>query len=59
MPSTYADDISAVRDLYGLPSEFVLAVATLEPRKNLRRLIEAHQPLTDVPPLVVAGPHGW
>ena len=54
-----ADDISAVRDLYGLPSEFVLAVATLEPRKNLRRLIEAHQPLTDVPPLVVAGPPGW
>ncbi|MGC6477171.1 MAG: glycosyltransferase family 4 protein [Ilumatobacteraceae bacterium] len=54
-----ADDISAVRDLYGLPSEFVLAVATLEPRKNLRRLIEAHQPLTDVPPLVIAGPPGW
>ena len=31
-----ADDISAVRDLYGLPSEFVLGVATLEHRKNLR-----------------------
>ena len=54
-----ADDIPAVRDHYELPAEFVLAVATLEPRKNLRRLIEAQQQLTDVPPLVVAGPPGW
>ena len=53
------DEIVGVRAHYGLPAEFVLAVATLEPRKNLRRLIEAHQRLPGVPPLVVAGPPGW
>jgi glycosyltransferase involved in cell wall biosynthesis len=42
---------------------FVLAVGTLEPRKNLPRLVEAYrrleQSLTDRHPLVVVGARGW
>jgi len=47
-----------------LPSPgFVLAVGTLEPRKNLPRLVEAYQrarrTLPEPWPLVVVGPQGW
>ena len=43
-----------------LPERFVLATGTLEPRKNLPRLIQAHAALgDDAPPLLVAGPPGW
>lgn len=48
-----------VRDTYSLPSEFILFVGTLEPRKNLKRLIEAVGSLPGSPPLVVAGIEGW
>ena len=44
---------------YGLPDHFVRAVATLEPRKNLRRLVAAMARLDDPVPLVVAGASGW
>ena len=54
-----AAEIGQVLQKYGLPQEFVLAVATLEPRKNLPRLIDAHARVTDAPPLVIAGPSGW
>ncbi|MEL0041166.1 MAG: glycosyltransferase family 1 protein, partial [Ilumatobacter sp.] len=40
-----------------LPADYVLAVGTLEPRKNLRRLIAAMERI-DLP-LVVAGADGW
>jgi glycosyltransferase involved in cell wall biosynthesis len=42
-----------------LPEQFVLFVGTLEPRKNLARLIEALGSLRDAPPLVVVGMAGW
>jgi glycosyltransferase involved in cell wall biosynthesis len=46
-----------------LPPRFVLAVGTLEPRKNLPRLVEAYRGLpADVQaanPLLVAGRIGW
>jgi len=48
-----------VASRYGLPDRFVLAVATLEPRKNLRRLVEAMARLDSPTPLVVAGASGW
>lgn len=42
---------------------FVLAVGTLEPRKNLRRLVDAHRQasaaLAEPLALVVVGPTGW
>src|SRR3954451_2356961 len=52
-------DLDEVRARLDLPAEFVLATGTLEPRKNLPRLIEAHGRLADAPPLVIAGPPGW
>ncbi len=45
------------------PPGFVLAVGTLEPRKNLPRLVEAYQSLRPdlaaAHPLVVVGARGW
>jgi glycosyltransferase involved in cell wall biosynthesis len=45
------------------PAGFVLAVGTLEPRKNLPRLVEAFarldEPLQRAHPLVVVGDVGW
>jgi glycosyltransferase involved in cell wall biosynthesis len=45
------------------PDGFWLAVATLEPRKNLERLVRAYCRVTSdlgsVPPLVLAGGRGW
>ncbi len=47
----------------GVDGEFFLAVGTLEPRKNLIRLIEAYQQarsqMSKPPALVIVGPHGW
>ena len=47
----------------GVDGTYLLAVATLQPRKNLRRLVEAYgaarSALPEPLPLVVAGPLGW
>jgi len=59
-------DFTALRDLLarlGVKGDYLLAVGTLEPRKNLARLFSAYaisrrrqaEPL----PLVVVGPTGW
>jgi len=48
-----------VRTRFDLPPEMILAVATLEPRKNLARLVAAVHSRDDLPPLVVAGAAGW
>jgi glycosyltransferase involved in cell wall biosynthesis len=52
-------ELDDVRRRLELPERFVLATGTVEPRKNLPRLIEAHAGLADAPPLMVAGPRGW
>jgi len=57
-------DVARVRRTYGLDGRYVLSVGTLEPRKNLARLLDAFARLTggdshgDVT-LVVVGPTGW
>ncbi len=51
-------DIQRVRTRYRLPSEFILFVGTVEPRKNLGRLVSAVERLATLP-LVVAGVDGW
>ena len=57
------DVLAAIRARYRLPERFVLAVGTLEPRKNLGTLFAALQrlrrALADPPTLVVVGREGW
>lgn len=48
-----------VRQRLGLPAQFLLFVGTLEPRKNLVRLLHAFQPLSASLHLVIAGRKGW
>jgi glycosyltransferase involved in cell wall biosynthesis len=43
----------------GLAPGFLLAVGTVEPRKNYPRLVAAYRRLRDAPPLVVVGREGW
>lgn len=54
--------LEQVRQKYGLPDRFVLYVGTIEPRKNLVRLVRAFQDLVragqDIH-LVIAGHRGW
>jgi glycosyltransferase involved in cell wall biosynthesis len=51
----------AVVSKYGLPRTFFLFVGTIEPRKNLPRLIAAYDQVADKVPqdLVIAGRQGW
>ncbi len=53
--------IATVRRKYGLPDQFVLSVATIEPRKNLSSLLEAYHALRDETSLglVIVGKKGW
>ncbi len=55
--------LAAVRARYKLPEWFILMVGTIEPRKNLSRLITAYRQLrrqTGLPhALVIAGKEGW
>jgi glycosyltransferase involved in cell wall biosynthesis len=55
-----AEAADAARRRRRLPERYVLFVGTVEPRKNLARLVEAWRrvALPDVP-LVLAGPDGW
>ncbi len=48
-----------VRNKYLLPQEYLLFVATIEPRKNLIKLIEAFNMLQGNEHLVIAGKFGW
>jgi glycosyltransferase involved in cell wall biosynthesis len=55
------DVLADVRRRYRLPERFVLSVGTLQPRKNLTRLIEAYGQLRadGDTKLVIAGGAGW
>lgn len=58
-----AEELARVKPLYALPDRFFFFVGTLQPRKNIRRIIDAHKSLPqylrrDVP-LIIAGRHGW
>jgi len=59
VPAT-AHDVARVRATYHLDKPFILFVGTIEPRKNLARLIEAYNRLGDLDvELVLVGPDGW
>ena len=53
------EDVRRVRTEYSLPEQFVLFVGTMEPRKNLQRLIAAMPKVSPPLPLVVVGMKGW
>jgi glycosyltransferase involved in cell wall biosynthesis len=54
-----AEDLAAVRARHRLPARFLLAVGTIEPRKNHARLVRALARCRERLPLVVAGKRGW
>jgi glycosyltransferase involved in cell wall biosynthesis len=60
-PALSTPDLEELRGLP--PAGFVLAVGTLEPRKNMPRLVAAYamlpRALQDAHPLVVVGARGW
>ena len=53
------------RELYGIKGDYILAVGSIQPRKNLVRLVEAYadlrgaRPEAKLPQLVLAGKRGW
>ena len=60
---TEEKDVSALREKYDLPGKYILCLSTLEPRKNMRLLVDACRELwleglleAD---LVLAGRKGW
>lgn len=61
-PVTDPAGLQAIRHKYQLPDQFLLYVGTIEPRKNLSRLVQAlgilHQQGYTCP-LLLAGPVGW
>jgi glycosyltransferase involved in cell wall biosynthesis len=62
-PLGVSSALRAVDDAAEIPERFVLAVGTLEPRKNLPRLVDAYAELPEdlqaAHPLLVAGRIGW
>ena len=61
-PVREPETLARVRQQYHLPQKFILHVATIEPRKNLSRLLEAFATLlADWPDLklVLVGKKGW
>lgn len=64
-PVTVEDELRRVRELYGLPGDYVLAVGSIQPRKNLVRLLEAYALLLrergarGLPRLVLVGKRAW
>lgn len=61
-PATDEASLNRVRQKYGVPPKFILHVGTIEPRKNLSRLLDAFNSLlVDWPELklVLVGKKGW
>jgi glycosyltransferase involved in cell wall biosynthesis len=58
-----APDCEPVLRRHGISTPYLLHLGTLEPRKNLVRLLGAYRQVlrsqSDVPPLVLAGAPGW
>jgi len=64
-PVTNDTELRRIRKSYGIERDYILSLGSLQPRKNLKRLIEAYSSLPkilsakDVPQLVLAGKRGW
>jgi glycosyltransferase involved in cell wall biosynthesis len=53
------DDVTRVRKRYSILRPYILWTGTIEPRKNLRNLLEAFRMQNSDLDLVLAGPVGW
>jgi glycosyltransferase involved in cell wall biosynthesis len=53
------EEARTVREKYGLTRDYVLWAGTVEPRKNLGRLLEAFAKVRADVDLVLVGPKGW
>lgn len=64
-PVTNETELRRIRESYGIQENYILSVGSIQPRKNLVRLIEAYSCLRGVhrevklPQLVLAGKRGW
>ncbi|MDE7310206.1 MAG: glycosyltransferase family 4 protein [Eubacterium sp.] len=62
-PGYTKKQIQNAKDRYGIKADYFLYLGTIEPRKNLERLLEAYARLyreqPDAPQLVLAGRRGW
>ena len=62
-PCTEPERIPEVKKSLGIEGDYLLYLGTIEPRKNLERLISAYhiftQRCSDAPKLVLAGGKGW
>jgi glycosyltransferase involved in cell wall biosynthesis len=62
---TDENNLQAVREHYGIENDYILSLGSIQPRKNLVRLIEAYSllrrlhPGGKLPQLVLAGRRGW
>ena len=58
-------ELQRVRHTYGIDSDYILSVGSIQPRKNLIRLIRAYELLRDIvsavklPKLVLVGKRAW
>ena len=58
-------ELQRVRDIYGIRGEYILSVGSIQPRKNLKRLVGAYarlhreRPGVKLPTLVLAGKKAW
>jgi glycosyltransferase involved in cell wall biosynthesis len=64
-PVTSETELEKTRERYGIGANYLLSLGSIQPRKNLTRLIEAFQQLRksrpddELPQLVIAGKRGW
>jgi len=64
-PVTDETELKKVRKNYGIERDYILSLCSIQPRKNLVRLIEAYsllrqsRPGVKLPQLVLAGKRGW
>lgn len=64
-PISDAKELQRVRHTYGIDSDYILSVGSIQPRKNLIRLIRAYELLRDndsavkLPKLVLVGKRAW
>lgn len=65
LPVTNETELRRIRESYGISGDYILSLCSIQPRKNLVRLIEAYaclrgvRPEVKLPQLVLAGKRGW